>query len=255
MAGKHDNKYDRQLCVSLLNGCGDLYVRQSAIRMSDVFGSGTRKGQSPIAEVGLGEWKPSPDCDTGFDGGDVDILRLEMAGSTPPVKSVARTPPLSAKSRVYLLGHGNWASTRLGSWDAEAVAGLLAKCNLPSGCLVSVLGCRSGGDPGVDWSTSIGSVIGLSERSIASFAGSLHFLLNDTYGIKVKLRARCALVHVTATGQKMTSRLDLTEDEFDKLEGDANFTHSTLGTKSKQAGSKYEWDWTFIGTQKISVCY
>jgi hypothetical protein len=94
-----------------------------------------------------------------------------------------KVPKLTASSRIYLTGHGDWQSQTLGDASAEMVAKLLGDFNLPDNIRISVMGCELARDlssPGY----------GLIGNSVDSFASNLHRLLHENFGLKAIVFAR-----------------------------------------------------------------
>lgn len=255
---KPQKKYDRQLCIGLLTGAGDDVVQAGLSGLGTKFDGlvYTEAGQnSESVMVRLGEFDQQ-DGEAGFMEADVEELAKAVKGQREVKK------PLTAASRVYLSGHGNWASTRLGSWSAIAVANLLACCKLPSELLVSVLGCYSAGhhaeiEAEINKSFFAGVKDLINDTGLNSFAHNLHLALAANHDIYIRLRARCACVYVgNFKGRKLTTDINMSKEHFDQI-ADGPIPRELVENNHKQPGSKYEWYWGgFFGkSQKIKKCY
>lgn len=219
-------KYQSQIIIAFRGhgGNDDEGISDTAGWLNDV--SNDNQLASDIADIYEGTWCPSPKC-PGFSPESVN----ELANKVSSLQ-------ISSKSRIYLLGHGDINSTRLVRWSATAVAALLAKAGIPSGALLSVLGCRSAGDQE--------SLEGFfSRQDVRSFAARLHFKLGKNHGIWVTLRARSAKVYVNAIGTKFTTNPQTIEADWGK---------KNVTGEHHRAGSKYEWTWQGMPPACIQWC-
>jgi hypothetical protein len=96
---------------------------------------------------------------------------------------------INTHSRVYVRGHGDWQSQKIGAWGPHDVADLLAECGMPAVAVVSVTGCELGRDKGTAKDARIGN-------SVNSFASKFHKRLGEKHGIRTKVYARVFCVAV-----------------------------------------------------------
>jgi len=174
-------KYDRQLIVALLDGPTDTITPQQA----EDLNAKQRKAPVPSEAVVL--------------GADDAALRRAMRGE-------GEVPlPVSARSRLYLLGRGDWRRQTLSGWSAERVADLLVRCGLTAARVISVVADELGRDSGSDTAGDL-------REPPDSFAARLHAALARSHGIETELLARVyptAVVGETpARGTKRTLDAD-----------------------------------------------
>lgn len=96
---------------------------------------------------------------------------------------------INTASRVYLRGHGDWESQKIGAWSANDVADVLAECGMPAVSVVSVTGCELGRDKGTANASRIGA-------SVNSFGSHFHRRLGDKHGIYTVVYARVFCVGI-----------------------------------------------------------
>jgi hypothetical protein len=116
----------------------------------------------------------------------------------------------TAKSRLYLYGHGDWDQQELGGQSVENVALLVyAKGLAPKvPFLASIIGCSMARDLN-------SAHYGLLGNSVDSFAAKLHLLLGEKYQIYVNVFARVHDVGIVHPDEPAYGRkgVYLTEDE------------------------------------------
>jgi len=115
------------------------------------------------------------------DAGGVDALRLALAGR----RQVQL--PLSARSRLYLVGEGNASARTLGGWPPAALAAQLAAAGLRAPAVISIVGDGAGRDPDREDAAQ-------TDVDAVSFASLLHRALREEHGIvtTVRRKASCA---------------------------------------------------------------
>jgi hypothetical protein len=105
---------------------------------------------------------------------------------------------LTAKSRLYIRGHGDWQNQRVGGLSGKFLADLL-RDDLPDDLLISITSCQAGRDKG---SAATHRVM----CSIDSFAAEFHKRLNEPKRqCKVRVYARVFTVKVSKAGRKLTT--------------------------------------------------
>jgi hypothetical protein len=158
----HHAKPDRQLIIQFLTGVGDGQVWQDTNAL---------------------EWRAA------VRGVKSHTVTMRAGGMSRRARKTAwslfgrKVPKLTASSRIYLNGHGDWQSQTLGHASAEEVADLLGNLNLPDDILISVIGCELARDlssPGY----------GLIGNSVDSFASNLHRLLAEKFDLEAFVFAR-----------------------------------------------------------------
>ena len=180
--------YDRQLIVALQSDQGDNTVMAQARALND------KQREPPVpSEVIALDANP-----TSF-----DALHRALAGS-------ASVPlPMSDRSRLYLVGHGDAAKRLVSGWTASDLAAALANAGLREVAMVSIVADGAGRDPDRDDDAQV--VAGAS-----SFASVLHQLLRDAHSVTTTVHARVGTVRVAlglaaavadpiARGRKLTS--------------------------------------------------
>ena len=169
------DKYDRQLVVALLDGPGDTITPQQAANLN----AKQREAPVPSEAVVLGAGAAA--------AADDAALRRAIHGE-------GEVPlPVSARSRLYLLGRGDWRRQMLSGWTAEQVADLLARCGLTAARVVSVVADELGRD-----SASVAA--GDLREPPDSFAARLHASLARSHGIETELLARVYPTAVVGEG-------------------------------------------------------
>ncbi len=167
--------YDRQLIVALLDGDDDASTRAQA----EALGAKQRKPMLPSEVVLLKRTAP-----------DVQALRDALAGRA------AVAQPVTARSRLYVLGRGHMADRKVAGWSGEAMAGMLAAAGLRAVGMISIVAEGAGRDPDrADRAQT--------DDGAQSFASQLHRALRDAHGIWTSVHARIGAVRVqqTAPGQ------------------------------------------------------
>lgn len=96
---------------------------------------------------------------------------------------------MKRSSRIYLRGHGDWESQKIGAWGPHDVADLLARCGLPQVAVISITGCELGRDKGTANDARIGA-------SVNSFASRFHLRLGAKHGIYTVVMARVYCVGI-----------------------------------------------------------
>ena len=180
--------YDRQLIVALQSDQGDNTVMAQARALND------KQREPPVpSEVIALHANP-----TSF-----DALHRALAGS-------ASVPlPMSDRSRLYLVGHGDAAKRLVSGWTASDLAAALANAGLREVAMVSIVADGAGRDPDRDDDAQV--VAGAS-----SFASVLHQRLRDVQSVTTTVHARVGTVRVAlglaaavaepiARGRKLTS--------------------------------------------------
>jgi len=163
------NEYDRQLVLQLLTGVDDKIIEDGTTHL---------RGKAKIAKE------------------DAITIRLNAKVGPEVLKDlVDRLGKLTAKSRLYIRGHGDWINQRVGSCSAEGLADLIGRF-LPKTLLISVAACQAGRDKG---SGEAHRVV----MSADSFASKFHKLLKEK-GCKARLYARVYVVRVRPSGTKGT---------------------------------------------------
>jgi len=164
-------KYDRQLIVGLLDGATDAITT----RQAEDLDAKQRKAPLPSETVILGA------------AGDDAPLRRALRG-----EGDVRLP-VSARSRVYLVGHGDWRRQTLSGSTAEQVADLLSRCGLTAARVISVVADELGRDAGSNDAADL-------REPPDSFASRLHATLAQTHGIETELLARVYPTAVVGEG-------------------------------------------------------
>jgi hypothetical protein len=158
---------DRQLIIQFLSGTGD-----------DVIWRGTNALESRAAQEGLKSHTVTVR--------NWDAPRANRRAAQLMMRTV---PKLTASSRIYLRGHGNWKMQTIGGVSAEDVANILGAWGLPNGILISITGCELGRDLS-------SATYGHLGNSVDSFASKVHRLLKEDYEVDSVVFAR---VYVTET--------------------------------------------------------
>jgi len=134
---------------------------------------------------------------------------------------------LTAESRVYMQGHGDWKQQKLGDWGPVESADLLVALGMKAAKVISILGCSLGSDR-----TAPDNVRVLN--SADSYASRFHKALKTRHGIETVVYAR--IWDVVPIGPLAKQVLGL-EDEWlgrktqnvDNIDG--NFVHRAGNTK------------------------
>ena len=188
MTHRNSTGYDRQLIVALQSDQGDNTVLAQARALND------KQREPPVpSEVIALDTNP-----TSF-----DALHRALAGS-------ASVPlPMSDRSRLYLVGHGDAAKRLVSGWTASDLAAALANAGLREVAMVSIVADGAGRDPDRDDDAQV-------VAGAASFASALHQRLRDVHSVTTTVHARVGSVRVAlgldaavadpiARGRKLTS--------------------------------------------------
>jgi hypothetical protein len=219
-------KYDRQLSICVLTGEGNNAIT---------------KGDQAILKKGSMKGIP----------GEQVIYPAEKAkGITQGVSKLKyQLGMLTAKSRVYISGHGDWQLCKIGDVDGATMAENLCEWGLKGkhGILVSITACGAARG-GLAKDT-------LLDTGAYSFAGEFHEVLHDC-GVDAIVYARVGgVVAISASllkynpgklGSKMTWEIqDLDEDdELEPGEARQRLVPGDDGrSKHKRPESKMEFKW------------
>ena len=194
--GDADPKYDRQLIIALLGQAEDAVTLDQAQALDG-------KRRDPVLPSEVVALRPGPPAGQAADAGDVNAMRLALAGRW----QVPR--PVSASSRLYLVGEGSAAARTLGGWSPAALAALLVAAGLRELALISIVGDGAGRDPDRGDAAQ-------TDADAVSFASLLHRVLREAHGIVTTVNARVGAVQVLttptrvggatlATGRKLTA--------------------------------------------------
>lgn len=188
MTHRNSTGYDRQLIVALQSDQGDNTALAQARALND------KQREPPVpSEVIALDANP-----TSF-----DALHRALAGS-------ASVPlPMSDRSRLYLVGHGDAAKRLVSGWTASDLAAALANAGLREVAMVSIVADGAGRDPDRDDDAQV-------VAGAASFASALHQRLRDVHSVTTTVHARVGSVRVAlgldaavadpiARGRKLTS--------------------------------------------------
>lgn len=199
--------YDRQVIAQFL--CGDPsdnLIRDNAKAINDKANS-----------AGL----PSVVCTIPIanQGKDINDARWWYCGE--------QMKKLTADSRLYLQGHGNWKSQKLGDWGPVESADLLVGLGMKACKMISILGCELGSDR-----TAPDSVRVLN--SADSFASRFHKALKDRHRIETEVYARIwPVVPVGPAAQQVLALGDEWSGKKLQLVGGSGdtYTHHAGNTK------------------------
>jgi hypothetical protein len=213
-------KYDRQLIVALLDGPADAITAQQA----EDLNAKQRKTPVPSEVVALGAGAAA--AGPGATGADA-ALRSAMRGA-------GEVPlPVSARSRVYLAGRGDWPRQTLSGWTAEQVADLLVRCGLTAARVVSVVADELGRDRG---SAAAGDL----REPPDSFASRLHAVLSQSHGIETELLARVYPTAVVGAGPARGTKRTLSAADT-AADGVHRRPHSKLRFTWRNGLQRREW--------------
>jgi len=101
--------------------------------------------------------------------------------------------------RVYLIGHANWLSHRIGIWSSEEVADLLSAAGFSGHGVISLIGCEAALNLDDEYPPAV-------EDWEESLATKLHFHLKRKHSIAAVIHARIKPVGVFS---------DLHKDKFE----------------------------------------
>ncbi|HVS40413.1 MAG TPA: hypothetical protein VMS17_32950 [Gemmataceae bacterium] len=164
-------RYDRQLLIQFATGeNADAEMLESA---RDLLAKGEAKG-TPSSLVAI------------------PARPLSRSGAPPWQAQLARELHLlTALSRLYLAGQGDWRRQTISGWDAAAAADLLAASGLPAVKTISIVADEAGRDVGAAEGAYVSEIPN-------SFASHLHRRLKDVHGIAVEVQARVYPVRIVA---------------------------------------------------------
>lgn len=124
---------------------------------------------------------------------DTEIVTVRSGAGVEDVQSALNR--LSAESRLYLVGSGDWRQRTLSGWLPEEVADLLGQQRMPAVKVISIV------------ADSLGR--SADDGHMDSFAASFHRRLKEVWQIRTVVHARLLKVTVIsdelARGRKMTS--------------------------------------------------
>jgi hypothetical protein len=169
-------KPDRQLIIQFLDGTDD-----------DVIWRGTNALEYKAEQQGLKSHTVTLRNYTAVRG-KLDYQPVK-ANDRAVFLLARKVPKLTASSRIYLRGHGNWKMQTIGGVPPKDAAVFLGGIGVPAGVLISITGCSLGRDLS---SVSYGQL----GDSVDSFASSFHRILKEDYGVETIVFAR---VYVTET--------------------------------------------------------
>ncbi len=188
MTHRNATGYDRQLIVALQSDQGDDTVLTQARALND------KQREPPVpSEVIAVDSNPT----------SLDALHCALAGS-------ASVPlPMSDRSRLYLVGHGDAAKRLVSGWTASDLAAALASAGLREVAMVSIIADSAGRDPDRDDAAQVAA-------GASSFASVLHQRLRNVHSVTTTVHARVGTVRVAegldaavagsiARGRKLTS--------------------------------------------------
>ena len=194
--GDAEPRYDRQLIIALLGQAADA----ATLGQAQALDGKRRDAVLPSEVVAL---RPGSSAGPAADKADFDAMRLALAGRRQvPV-------PVSASSRLYLVGEGSAAARTLGGWSPAALAALLAAAGLRELALISIVGDGAGRDPDRGDAAQ-------TDADAVSFASLLHRALREAHGVVTTVNARVGAVQVltqatrvgtatVAAGRKLTA--------------------------------------------------
>jgi hypothetical protein len=165
-------KPDRQLIVQCLTGTGDSIIR-------------TITNQLEKRAEGKGVKSHTLTFHQGDEEETTRNVELWMRKATK----------LTAQSRIYLNGHGDWRNQTIGGMFAGEAALFLGMARVPNGIVISITGCEMARDLSSPNYGAIGN-------SVDSFASNLHRRLKEEHGVETIVFARVAK---TMTGTKGTT--------------------------------------------------
>jgi hypothetical protein len=120
-------KYDRQLIIALLTG--DEHDASTAAQARAL--NEKERAEELDSEIVTVRYDAST-AGT-FSASGVEELRQALAGR------LAVSRPVTAGSRVYLVGSGRWRQRRLAAWLPEEVAELFGQVNMPDVKVISIV--------------------------------------------------------------------------------------------------------------------
>ena len=165
--GSHRLKYDRQVVLGLHVKSFDEVVDKSVRKLYN-----RAKGSGIPCDMVF--WFESPDWTK-----KLQYKREIFSALTP-------------RSRLYVVGHGNWKTKTIAGYDAKMVAMLLAKAfQLKTVSLINVASCAAGLGSKSDDSTDLAL-----ENSTASFVEELHRLLGKEYSIYTRVHGYNRILNV-----------------------------------------------------------
>ena len=213
-------EYDRQLIVGLLTGPADAITPRQAADLA----AKQRAAPLPSAVVLIAAGAAATDKPAVT--GEAALRQALCGEGEVPL-------PVSGRSRLYLVGHGDWRLQTLSGWTAERTADLLARSGLTAVRVISLVADELGRDHG---STSASDL----REPPDSFAARLHAALLHRHGIETVLMARVYPTIVVgeepARGTKRT--LDADDDAGD---GVHHRPHSKLRFSWRDGMQRREW--------------
>jgi hypothetical protein len=215
-------KYDRQLVIGLLNGPADALTPRQAEDLD------AKQRKAPLASAVV--LIPAGADSTGASSAGAEAeaaLRRELRGE-------GEAPlPLSARSRLYLIGHGDWRRQTLSGWNAERIADLLVRAGLTAVRVISVVADELGRDrTGVEPAD-------LHEPP-DSFASQLHASLLHRHGIATVVMARVYPTIVVGEGAARGTKRTLDANDASKS-GEHHRPHSKLRFSWEDGVQRREW--------------
>lgn len=156
---KSKDKYDRQLVVQFLTGVGDETILNSSEALSEAFIE--LKGGERVAAIGTVQ------------------LGVEPGTGQYWAPLTERMAKMTAQSRIYLNGHGDWKSQTLGGFTPKQVAQILVSAGLTNVQTICITACGLGRE----------RASGLVFTSVSSFASKFHLRLNEKHNIKCEVHA------------------------------------------------------------------
>jgi len=161
------------------------------------------------------------------------------------LKTFRNLTKVTATSRVYLQGHGNWQTQKLGNWDGIAVADEIGQ-DLQAVKTISILGCNLGRDLGTAGTCRVA-------HSADSFASKFHARIRSNFGIETVVYARVESLGVISPWQREINSADAQQVVGEDLDEDDDFkpwvgkkyTFTPDGTTAvhKQTKSKLMYWW------------
>jgi hypothetical protein len=166
--------YSKQIIVQFLEGVGDTEIKDGSQAMN------TRAANAGLSSSVVSVRASSSLLHT-FSQKDKDVLTNAFNN-------------FPTDSRVYIRGHGDWESQKVGRWSADKVADFLVECGMPAVRLISITGCELGRDKGSANDTRV-------RTSMNSFASKFHVRLKKKHKIKTVVYARIYCVGVALASQ------------------------------------------------------
>jgi hypothetical protein len=215
-------KYNRQLVIAFLTGGGDELIVTNSKMISD-----KQRAQALESEVVLVHQGSALAVDNegaGFDSDDIEVVAKAINGQLNVKQAI------TADSRIYLNGHGDWQGQKIGCWGPRTVARMLKHVGMPSVKNLNVIACDLARDADTANTARIA-------HSASSFASNLHRTLKETEGVAVTLHARpyrtgVVSEEIAADNPEQWGR-KLTADDQDMNKGEVH----------RRPSSKYKFSW------------